>query len=147
MPKSKSLRVIIDTNLWISYILSKKLDQLDGLISSNKSQLLFSLELLQEIEATIKKPKLQKYFDKTSLEEMLITFEPFIELVSVRSKVKVCRDSKDDFLLALAKDGKADYLLTGDKDLLEIKRYDNTIIMTISDFLESNSKYKKKKPK
>jgi hypothetical protein len=60
MPKSKSIRIIIDTNLWISYILSKKLDQLDEFISSNRFQLLFSIELLEEIEATIKKPKLQK---------------------------------------------------------------------------------------
>jgi hypothetical protein len=147
MPKSKSLRIIIDTNLWISYLLSKKLDQLDELLFSNKCQLLFSLELMQEIEATIKKPKLQRYFDETSLEEMLITFEPIIDLVSVKSNVKVCRDSKDDFLLALAKDGKADYLLTGDKDLLEIKSFGKTIILTISEFIKSNSQTKKKKPK
>ena len=147
MPKSKSLRIIIDTNLWISYILSKKLDQLDELISSNRSQLLFSLELLEEIEATIKKPKLKKYFDETSLDEMFITFEPFIDLVNVKSKVNVCRDSKDDFLLALAKDGKADYLLTGDKDLLEIKKFGKTIILTISEFLENYSYNEKRKPK
>ena len=147
MPKSKSLRIIIDTNLWISYILSKKLDQLDELLSTNRSQLLFSSELLQEIQATIKKPKLQKYFDETSLEEMFITFEPFIDLISVKSNVKVCRDSKDDFLLALAKDGKADYLLTGDKDLLEIKKFGKTTILTISEFIKSNSPIKKKKPK
>jgi len=78
---------------------------------------------------------------------MLITFEPFIDLVSVKSNVKVCRDSKDDFLLALAKDGKADYLLTGDKDLLEIKNFGKTIILTISEFVKSNSPIKKKKPK
>jgi hypothetical protein len=147
MPKSKSLRIIIDTNLWISYILSKKLDQLDELISSNRSQLLFSLELLEEIEATIKKPKLKKYFDETSLDEMFITFEPFIDLVNVKSKVNICRDSKDDFLLALAKDGKADYLLTGDKDLLEIKKFGKTIILTISEFLENYSYNEKRKPK
>ena len=147
MPKSKSLRIIIDTNLWISYILSKKLDQLDELIFSNRSQLLFSLELLEEIEATIKKPKLKKYFDETSLDEMFITFEPFIDLVNVKSKVNICRDSKDDFLLALAKDGKADYLLTGDKDLLEIKKFGKTIILTISEFLENYSYNEKRKPK
>lgn len=147
MPKSKSIRIIIDTNLWISYILSKKLDQLDEFISSNRFQLLFSIELLEEIEATIKKPKLQKYFDETSLEEMFIAFEPFIDLVSVKSNVKVCRDSKDDFLLALAKDGKADYLLTGDKDLLEIKKIGKTIILTISEFLKNYSHHDKKKPK
>jgi uncharacterized protein len=48
----------------------------------------------------------------------------------------VCRDSKDNFLLALAKDGKADYLLTGDKDLLELVQFGNTRIETLAVFLE-----------
>jgi hypothetical protein len=78
---------------------------------------------------------------------MFIAFEPFIDLVSVKSNVKVCRDSKDDFLLALAKDGKADYLLTGDKDLLEIKKNGKTIILMISEFLKNYSHHDKKKPK
>jgi len=54
----------------------------------------------------------------------------------VKSKVKVCRDTKDDFLLALSKDGKADYLVTGDKDLLSLNRYRKTDIVTFSKFIE-----------
>jgi predicted nucleic acid-binding protein len=43
---------------------------------------------------------------------------------------------KDNFLLALAKDGKAHYLLTGDKDLLDLEKFGKTRIVTISHFLE-----------
>lgn len=53
---------------------------------------------------------------------MLSTFEPFIDLIKVECIVAICRDPNDNFLLALAKDGKADYLLTGDKDLLELQK-------------------------
>ena len=46
------------------------------------------------------------------------TFDPFIDLIEVESVVTICRDAKDNFLLALAKDGKADYLLTVTKTYL-----------------------------
>ncbi len=136
MPKSKSLNLIIDTNLWISFIISKKQGPLDSILFTSKARLLFSEELIVEISQTIIKPKLKKYFGLNALEEMLLAFEPFIYLVQVKSIVKICRDPKDNFLLALAKDGKADYLLTGDKDLLDLKKFGKTKIITIVDFIE-----------
>lgn len=67
---------------------------------------------------------------------MLSTFEPFIDLMEVKSIVTVCRDPKDNFLLALSKDGKADYLLTGDKDLLDLIKFGKTQIKTITAFID-----------
>ena len=128
MPKSKPLKLIIDTNLWVSFIISNKQSLLDPFIFGKKARLLFSTELITEIQQTIKKPKLKKYFSTNALEEMLSTFEPFIDLIKVESIVTACRDSNDNFLLALAKDGKADYLITGDKDLLELKKFGNSNI-------------------
>lgn len=67
---------------------------------------------------------------------MLEVFDPFIDFIEVKSKVEICRDPKDDFLLALAKDGKAHFLLTGDKDLLEVGKFERTRILKMADFLE-----------
>ena len=67
---------------------------------------------------------------------MLSVFEPFIDLIDVISIISICRDPKDNFLLALAKDGKADFLLTGDKDLIDLKKIGKTKINTITSFLE-----------
>ena len=136
MPRSKPVRIIIDTNLWISFIISKRFDALDSLIQSNQVRLLFSIELIEEIQATIEKPKLKKHFDSKAVEEMLLTFESMIELIQVKSKVQVCRDSKDDFLLSLSKDGKAHFLITGDKDLLALNRFRKTDIVTFSQFIK-----------
>jgi hypothetical protein len=66
---------------------------------------------------------------------MLEALEPFIDLIEVSSVVTVCRDPKDNFLLALAKDGKADFLLTGDNDLLELKKFSKTKIETFTSFI------------
>ena len=46
----------------------------------------------------------------------------------------VCRDPKDDFLLELAKISNADYLVTGDKDLIEIDNFHGTAIVSIELF-------------
>ena len=73
---------------------------------------------------------------------MLSKFEPFIDLIEVESSVTVCRDPKDNFLLALAKDGKADYLLTGDKDLLDLIKFGKTKIKTITEFIDETKNYR-----
>jgi putative PIN family toxin of toxin-antitoxin system len=102
MAKNETLLVIIDTNLWISFIISKKFHLLDSVLFSGKVRLLFSRELIEEIRLTILKPKLKKHFGKNALDEMLLAFEPFIDFISVSSKINKCRDPKDDFLLQLA---------------------------------------------
>src|SRR5690606_21941132 len=100
--------------------------QLESLLTREDTRILFSSELVDELKATIAKPKLQKYFSANALEEMLDIFDPYIDFIDVKSKIKICRDPNDDFILSLAKDGKADYILTGDKDLLEIKDLSKT---------------------
>jgi putative PIN family toxin of toxin-antitoxin system len=142
MAKNKPLKLIIDTNLWVSFIISNKQSLLDPFLFNEEARLLFSTELITEIQETIKKPRLKKYFTTNALEEMLSTFEPFIDLIEVKSIVTVCRDPKDNFLLALAKDGKADYLLTGDKDLLNLTKFGKTKIKTITSFIDETKNYR-----
>ncbi len=67
--------------------------------------------------------------------ELLDAMSPFIEWIEVESKVEVCRDPGDNFILALAKDGQADYIVTGDKDLMELSLFENIVILTMSELL------------
>lgn len=142
MPKNKPVKLIIDANLWVSFIISNKQNVLDPLLFNEGARLLFSTELITEIQETIKKPRLKKYFGTNALERMLETFEPFIDLIKVTSIVTVCRDAKDNFLLALAKDGNADHILTGDKDLLDLIKFGKTHIKTITAFLDETKHYR-----
>ena len=66
---------------------------------------------------------------------MLELLESVNEIVEVKSKTDICRDKKDNFLLNLAKDGKADYLITEDFDLLELKKYFETKIVKYKQFV------------
>ena len=93
MRKSKPLRLVIDTNIWISLLISKKLETLDNLFFSKEIEILFSEELIDELKVTISKPKLKKHFGKrNALEEMLLVFEPYMDFIEVKKQVNVCRD-------------------------------------------------------
>lgn len=128
------IRAILDTNLWISYLISKRLSEIDALFERNDLLLLFSEELLEEFIEVAGRPKFRSYFPAQSVEELLSLFDEFGELIDVKSTVDLCRDPKDNFLLALAKDGYADFLVTGDDDLLALKNFENTKILTYSAF-------------
>lgn len=131
---SKPFKVIIDTNLWIKFLISDDFNYIDDLIIEGKINLIFSQELLNEIITVMIRPKFKKYFAKKDIEKLLSLFERFGVFVNVKSIVKLCRDPKDDFLLSLSMDSNADYLITGDKDLLELVEIKDTKIITIVEF-------------
>lgn len=133
MPASQLIRAILDTNLWISYLISKRLGMIDDLFERNELVLLFSEELLEEFVEVAGRPKFKSYFRDEDVDKPLGLFDDFGEIVDVTSKVDLCRDPKDNFLLSLAKDGAADYLVTGDPDLLVIGKFENTEILTYSE--------------
>ncbi|MCB0683402.1 MAG: putative toxin-antitoxin system toxin component, PIN family [Saprospiraceae bacterium] len=126
----------MDTNLWISYLISSRLLAIDRLLEEKKIVLLFSPESLQEFIEVVRRPKFEKFFSEEDVKELLILFDHFGELVKVESEVEVCRDPNDNFLLSLAKDGQADFLITGDKDLLVIQEFEGTRIVTFKEFEE-----------
>ncbi|MBI5465548.1 putative toxin-antitoxin system toxin component, PIN family, partial [Candidatus Gottesmanbacteria bacterium] len=57
-------------------------------------------------------------------------------LVHPKSKVEICRHSKDNLLLEACLEGNADYLVTGDKDLLVLKTFKTTRILAPAQFLK-----------
>ena len=135
MPKDNLVRLIIDTNIWISFLISDKYQKLDKALSHPKTTILFSIELLDEINRVATFPKLKKYFSLNAVEEMLLNLEDYVELVKVKSKVDICRDPADNFLLSLSKDGEADFLITGDQDLLDLEVFGITKIIPLTNFL------------
>jgi putative PIN family toxin of toxin-antitoxin system len=134
MQKENRLRIILDTNLWISFLISKKLKKIDTLFENNAVLIIFSQELLEEFIHVARRPKLKKYFSESDILTLLDTFEAYGEMAEVISIIDVCRDPNDNFLLALAKDSNADFLISGDQDLLLIKKFEHTQILSYSEF-------------
>ena len=137
MPKKKN-RIVIDTNIWISFLLTKDFSAFDKIISDPNLKLLFSNALLEEFVEVAQRPKFRRYFSPSDLEELLFQMQAHGEFITVTSSTTICRDPKDNFLLSLSKDGKASHLITGDKDLLDLKRFAKTQIVTLKKYLSEN---------
>lgn len=133
--QGKKLKVVIDTNIWISFLLTKDFEKLDKLFNHKQIELLFSQELLEEFVAVAQRPKFSRYFSLEDLQSLLIQLSFKAKYISVISSVEVCRDEKDNFLLSLVKDGNATHLITGDNDLLILKTFGTAKIITITEFL------------
>jgi putative PIN family toxin of toxin-antitoxin system len=127
-------KIIIDTNLWISFLLSKKFDFIDSLLNTGKVQLIFCNELLEELADVTGRPKLSRFFTRSEWNLIFDIIDRYAIYIPVVSNVNACRDIKDNFLLSLAKDSQADYLLTGDHDLLTLKIFEKTQILTVAEF-------------
>jgi len=133
MPRKK-YRVIIDTNIWVSFLIGKMLSGLEDLIIDNRVQLLLSDELLEELNDVLHRPKFQKYFSVDMINELISLMLGKIEMVEIKETFDVCRDPKDNFLLDLCLSGKADYLVTGDEDLLSLNPFKETQIIDYNSF-------------
>ncbi len=132
----KKVRIIIDTNVWISILITNNFKRFDELIFDNKVLLLYSDELLSELISVVNRPKFKKYFNKQDVKKLIGFMQDFAEIVEVQSEVNQCRDLKDNFILSLAKDSNAEYIITGDYDLLDLEKFENTKILTINQFLQ-----------
>jgi len=128
--------IIADTNWWISLTITKFQNQFGQLLQNLDIELYSCKELEKEIQDTFLKKRLQKYFDADLLQDFWLYFHTRVTKITLQSSVIICRDPKDDYLLALAKDANANFLLTGDKDLLDIGKFENTIICTLTTFIE-----------
>ena len=115
-------------------MLGKELQDLKELIVNEKVKIITTDQLLKEIQLVTARDKLKKYFDQDRVSELISLINILADKVKIKEIEKVCRDPKDDFLLALSKESRANYLITGDKDLIDIKLYGRTKIVTVKQF-------------
>lgn len=128
------LRVVVDTNLWISFLIGRRLSVLKELFARGDLQLLSSAEQLAELGEVASRFKFRKYFTEEQAEELLNLLYASSEIIEVREQIHACRDRDDDYLLEIAVNGRADILVTGDADLLILHPFRGVEILSHSDF-------------
>lgn len=134
MKNVAEMRIIVDTNLWISFLIGRKLAYLLDLFSHPDFQLVISPELIDEIRSVFQRPKFTRYYTPEKL-AMLLDFMKEETLMFYLSEIPPrCRDAKDDYLLELAVVSEADYLITGDNDLLTLNKIGTCQIVTAMEF-------------
>jgi uncharacterized protein len=134
MPNPKKIKAIIDTNLFISFLIGKKLKTLKKRLSDASIELIFAEQNLLEIRMVTSRNKFRKYFELSKVEDLINFIQITGKVFEIVEIAKICRDHKDDFLLALALISSADYLVTGDKDLADIGNIGQTAIVSIDEF-------------
>ncbi|MEX2597801.1 MAG: putative toxin-antitoxin system toxin component, PIN family [Salibacteraceae bacterium] len=132
--KNISVKVIFDTNVWISFLIGKRLSKLKQYIADGTIIIVTTEQLLIEIKTVTGREKLKKYFPKESVDDLMALLETIAENVSIQPTHFLNRDPKDNFLLDLIDFSKADYLVTGDKDLLEHNPFKTAKVLTPAEF-------------
>jgi putative PIN family toxin of toxin-antitoxin system len=125
------VRFVFDTNILISASLLP--DSLPASVlkqGENKGLVLYSEDTLAELFSVLQRPKFKKYIDDETLAELLAQIQQNWINIPILQTVQVCRDPKDNKFLDLALNGEADYLITGDDDLLELHPFQGISILT-----------------
>jgi uncharacterized protein len=142
------MKLIIDTNVYISaYCFDKQPDTFIQLVDNRDNISVFLCsKIITEISEKFLGGRLEKIlknrFNQTLAELFVQGIIDKVQILEVPKafEVAVCRDVKDNMLLSLANFSDADYIITGDKDLLVLKEFvtlNNSItkIITVQEFL------------
>lgn len=133
------MRVVLDTNVLVSALLFTGISsELLPLWQRNAIMVLLSRSILEEYLRVLSYPKFQlsEAEIKNLIEEELL---PYVEVVNPRRRLRVVkRDPADNKFLECAITGKAQVIISGDKDLLSIGRYRSISIQSPAKFLAVN---------
>ena len=132
------MRLVIDTNVLLSAVMSSVSGsaQIFALWRSRKFDLLTAAEQIEEIGLVTRYPKIRARLAPAVAGRLVNRLRDVAIVVQNLPKVDVASDPSDNYLLALAEAGQADFLVTGDKALLGLKRYKSTRIVAPSALLE-----------
>jgi putative PIN family toxin of toxin-antitoxin system len=132
------VRLVIDINILISalFVGSSLPAHLIVLWREGRFVLLTSVEQLDELMRVTRYPRIRLRITPLLAGRLINELRDIAVLVEKLPRVTVCADPDDNYLLAMASAGAADFLVTGDKrDLLGIVRFQGTRIVTARDFL------------
>ena len=130
------MKILFDTNLWISFMIGKRLATLPDVLCRHDVVVYMSEQLLAEIRAVIARPKFDKLI---SAETRYYFFEMVYDVclftdITIEAKSDI-RDPKDLFLLSMAESLPVDYIVSGDKDLTDLGSHAGIPILTYSELL------------
>jgi putative PIN family toxin of toxin-antitoxin system len=128
------VRVVLDTNVLVSALIATTgpSNHLYQAWRAGRFTLVTSEDQLEEFRRVTRSARLRPYLLPAAAGTMFNELR-LLALVLIRlPKLNISRDPGDNFVIAMAKEGRADYLVTGDKrDLLALRRHGQTCILTV----------------
>ena len=134
------MNVAFDANIWISFTIGKHLSVLGRILLDETYSKVLNIhgcpEILSEYITVVKRPKLRKYIKPERVQETLDLIARVTENHHLTRVVSGSRDEKDNYLLALSEIVPLDYLVTGDRDLLVLEHWQQTQIISFTEFVK-----------
>lgn len=132
-------RVVFDTNIFISAFNFLGLPRtIFERALQGDFQLVISKQIIVEMSGVLRK---KFNYDLPELEEVEQFLIMLCEIVEPKRRIKrIIEDPSDNMILECAVEGKADYIVSGDKHLLKLKKFESVPILQPSDFLKKISK-------
>lgn len=127
---NSSIRLVLDTNVLVSAILSPVSISAKILNwGEDNGVILYSTATLTEVLSVLGRSKFSKYIDPADIDGLSIRIKTAWLFVEILNQVQLCRDPKDDKFIDLALNGDASHLITGDSDLLVLNPIENTSVL------------------
>jgi len=136
----RKLRAVIDTNLFISGLFARDSvsAQLQDLWINQDFELVTSIEIIKEISRVLTYPRIKEYFkpkDKTIKRFFRLIFRKAIISKDIYHTDKIADDPTDNKFLACALEKKADYIVSRDPHLRNLKHYHGIQIVDGTTFI------------
>jgi putative PIN family toxin of toxin-antitoxin system len=125
--------VVLDCNIWISLTINGQIDLIADL-SDNGVLIASCTNLKHEIFTVLKRPKFARFISNAGVDKVIDFHDLITTSYRLAKIVRVTDDPKDDYLFALCAKCKADYLVTGDKLLLDVIKYKYTNVVSLAQF-------------
>ena len=130
-------RIVIDTNVLVSALLIKKSVPFQAVsIAFEQGIILYSDTTFAELQQVLYRRKFDKYITPEEKNIFFLKFANESESVEIQEEIQACRDAKDDKFLELAVNGSADFIVTGDADLLVLNHFREINIITPEAFID-----------
>ena len=130
------MRVVVDTNVFVAALLQGNTPRkvYDAFLDGDFVPV-FSPQLIQEIVQVLARPELRALMQRSEVSRLLALIKRDGFWIRPKQRIRVCRDPKDNILLECALAGRADYIVTGDQDLLILHPFRGIAILKPREFL------------
>jgi putative PIN family toxin of toxin-antitoxin system len=105
-------------------------------LALERGKILLSFSVLAELYDVLGRKQFRRYISEEEIRRFLAALTHEAEWVGINAQIVACRDPKDDKFLELAVSGQAEYIVTGDADLIALHPFRTIQILTPSAFLE-----------
>lgn len=132
------MKIVVDTSVWIAAVLSNRgaSHEILNRALAGEFEIVVSHSIYQELTAVLERPEIKK-LAKFKNDELKIIKRFLKNLrVGVKSKIKISRDPNDDMFIQCAVEYGVDFILSHDKDLLDIKKVHHVNIISPGHFLK-----------